>query len=134
MRSVEHAWILRFRGVLERETRLYVAMGVFSTVGEHHMAQQEMEMLINREELLTESFNYVRDAMCGHPRGVRERVSIGTLGAEGVVLPGSYINSLHLEYFHFCGQMIALALMYKVQVLESMSADQRKGFCSFGLP
>ncbi|KAK1306016.1 E3 ubiquitin-protein ligase UPL5 [Acorus calamus] len=146
IRSEEHLWILPFKEVMEGETRRHVVMMMFPEVKEDYEVLHEM--LIDRQQLLAESFEYVRQA---DPEALRsglfmefkneEATGPGVLrewfclvcrelfNTENALFitypndqrrffpnPGSVVNSLHLDYFRFCGRMIALALMYKVQV------------------
>ncbi|MCL7046090.1 hypothetical protein MKW94_023616 [Papaver nudicaule] len=106
-------------------------------------------MLIDREQLLAESFEYIskadaKDLVGGRifmkfkneeatgPGVLREwfcSVCQAIFNPQNALFvacpddnrrfypnPASDVNPFHLEYFHFCGRIIALSLVYKVQV------------------
>ncbi|GAU14697.1 hypothetical protein TSUD_203460 [Trifolium subterraneum] len=142
----EHQWILEHKNVTNFETRRHLAMMIFPEVKEDY--EELHEMLIDRSQLLTESFEYIARA---DPESLRsglfmefkneEATGPGVLrewfllvcqaifnqaNALFVACPNdrtrflpnsaSKVHPLHLEYFRFCGRVIALALMHKVQV------------------
>ncbi|XP_026451303.1 E3 ubiquitin-protein ligase UPL5-like [Papaver somniferum] len=107
------------------------------------------EMLINREQLLAESFEYISKADAKDLRSGRLFMEFKNEVATGPGVlrewfcavcqaicnpqnalylafpddrrrffpnPASDVNLLYLNYFHFCGRVIALSLVYKVQV------------------
>ncbi|MCL7041237.1 hypothetical protein MKW94_015513 [Papaver nudicaule] len=106
-------------------------------------------MLIDREQLLAESFQYISEADVKDLVGGRLFMEFKNETATGPGVlrewfcsvcqaifnpknalfvacpddnrrfypnPVSDVNPFHLEYFHFCGRVIALSLVYKVQV------------------
>jgi E3 ubiquitin-protein ligase NEDD4 len=145
-RADEHQWILEHKNVTNFETRRHLAMMIFPEVKEDY--EELHEMLIDRSQLLTESFEYIARA---DPESLRaglfmefkneEATGPGVLrewfllvcqaifnqaNALFVACPNdrtrflpnsaSKVHPLHLEYFCFCGRVIALALMHSVQV------------------
>ncbi|CAL5199585.1 unnamed protein product [Lathyrus oleraceus] len=145
-RSDEHQWILEHKNVTNFEARRHLAMMMFPEVKEDY--EELHEMLIDRSQLLTESFEYVARA---EPESLRAGLFMEFKNEEatgpGVLrewfllvcqaifnqenalfvscpndqtrfLPNSAskVHPLHLEYFSFCGRVIALALMHGVQV------------------
>ncbi|KAF8414199.1 hypothetical protein HHK36_002199 [Tetracentron sinense] len=163
-RSDEHHWLLEHKDVTNFESRRHLAMMMFPEVkdeyGELH------EMLIDRSQLLAESFEYIAHADIDSLHGGlfmefknEEATGPGVLrewfflvcqaifnpqNALFVACPNdcrrffpnpgklspylclflsrvipnlaSKVDPLHLDYFGFCGRVIALALMHKVQV------------------
>ncbi|KAI3971659.1 hypothetical protein MKW92_021852 [Papaver armeniacum] len=141
-----HRWILEHKDLTTSESRRHLTMMLLPEVkGNGHL----FEMLINREQLLAESFEYiskanVKDLRYGRlfmefknevatgPGVLREwfcAVCQAICNPQNALYlacpddkrrffpnPASDVNSLHLDYFHFCGRVIALSLMYKVQV------------------
>jgi E3 ubiquitin-protein ligase NEDD4 len=59
-RADEHKWILEHRYVTNFETRRHLAMMIFPEVKEDY--EELHEMLIDRSQLLTESFEYIARA------------------------------------------------------------------------
>lgn len=146
-RADEHQWILEYKNVTNFEARRHLAMMIFPEVKEDY--EELHEMLIDRSQLLTESFEYIARA---DPESLRAGLFMEFKNEEatgpGVLrewfllvcqalfnqehalfvacpkdrtrfLPNSASkvqHNLHLEYFSFCGRVIALALMHKVQV------------------
>ncbi|RZC51205.1 hypothetical protein C5167_019637 [Papaver somniferum] len=141
-----HRWILEHKDLTTSESRRHLTMMLLPEVKANgHL----FEMLINREQLLAESFEYiskanVKDLRYGRlfmefknevatgPGVLREwfcAVCQAIYNPQNALYlacpddkrrffpnPASDVHSLHLEYFHFCGRVIALSLVYKVQV------------------
>jgi E3 ubiquitin-protein ligase NEDD4 len=59
-RADEHQWILEHKYVTNFETRRHLAMMIFPEVKEDY--EEQHEMLIDRSQLLTESFEYIAQA------------------------------------------------------------------------
>ncbi|OVA01022.1 HECT [Macleaya cordata] len=144
-RSDDHQWLLKHKNVIDFESRSHLMMMMFPEVkddtGKLH------RMLIDRSQLLTESFEHIAHA---NPKSLRNGLFMEFKGelatGHGVLREWLFLvcqalfnpqNSLflacpsdwrrffpnpakvdarELNYFGFCGQVIALALMHKVQV------------------
>ncbi|KAJ7946380.1 E3 ubiquitin-protein ligase UPL5 [Quillaja saponaria] len=144
--SDNHQWILGHNDVTDFESRRHLAMMMFPEVKEDY--EELHEMLIDRSQLLAESFEYIAHAepesLLGGlfmefkneeatgPGVLREwffLVCQAIFNPENALFvacpndrrrffpnPASKVDPMHLEYFSFCGRVIALALMHKVQV------------------
>ncbi|XP_058070731.1 E3 ubiquitin-protein ligase UPL5 [Magnolia sinica] len=145
-RSDDHLWLLEHKDVTDFETRRHLVMMMFPDVKEEF--EELHEMLIDRSQLLAESFEYIGraepEALHGGlfmefkneeatgPGVLREWFSLvckAIFNPQNVLFlscpndrrrffpnPASNVDPLHLDYFGFCGRVIALALMHKVQV------------------
>ncbi|KAI3857117.1 hypothetical protein MKW98_010531 [Papaver atlanticum] len=145
-RSDNHRWILEHKDLTTSESRRHLTMMLLPEVkGDGHL----FEMLIDREQLLAESFEYISKAnvkdlrygrlfmefknevATGHGvlRGWFCAVCQAICNPQNALYlacpddkrrffpnPASDVNTLHLNYFHFCGRVIALSLVYKVQI------------------
>ncbi|MCL7045142.1 hypothetical protein MKW94_026408 [Papaver nudicaule] len=146
-RSDHHRWILKHKDLTSFESRRHLTMMMLPELkGEY---EDLFEMLIDREQLLAESFEYtskaaVKDLLRGRlfmefkneeatgPGVLREwfcSVCQAICNPQNALFlacpddnrrffpnPASDVNPLHLKYFHFFGRVIALSLVYKVQV------------------
>ncbi|KAF5199104.1 E3 ubiquitin-protein ligase upl5-like [Thalictrum thalictroides] len=145
-RSDDHYWLLEHKDVTDFESRRHLVMMMFPEIVDDY--EELHEMLIDRSQLLEESFAYISRA---DPESFRSGLFMEFKNEEatgpGVVRewfylvcqaifnpqnplfqacpndqrrffpnPVSKVDSLHLDYFGFCGRMIALALMNKVHV------------------
>ncbi|KAJ4980956.1 hypothetical protein NE237_031793 [Protea cynaroides] len=145
-RSDEHRWFLEFKDVTDFESRRHLTMMMFPEVKDEY--EELHEMLIDRSQILAESFEYITnadsDALHGGlfmefkneeatgPGVLREwfcLVCRAIFNPQNALFlacpndrrrffpnPASNVDPLHLDYFGFCGRVIALALMHKVQV------------------
>eukprot|EP00262_Sarcandra_glabra_P007389 TRINITY_DN20151_c0_g1_i1.p1 TRINITY_DN20151_c0_g1~~TRINITY_DN20151_c0_g1_i1.p1 ORF type:complete len:878 (-),score=86.91 TRINITY_DN20151_c0_g1_i1:586-3219(-) len=145
-RSDDHRWILDYKDVTDFESRRHLVMMLFPEVKHEYGALHEM--LIDRSQLLVESFRYIssasRDALhaglfmefkneeATGPGVLREwfcLVCRAIFNPQNALFlacpndrrrffpnPASNVDPLHLDYFVFCGRVIALALMHKVHV------------------
>ncbi|MED6121723.1 hypothetical protein PIB30_032860 [Stylosanthes scabra] len=145
-RGDDYQWILDHRSVTNFEVRRHLAMLLFPDVKEDY--EELHEMLIDRSQLLAESYEYIAQAKPSSlhaglfmefkneeatgPGVLREwflLVCQAIFNPENALFiacpndcrrfypnPASKIDPLHLKYFSFAGRVIALALMYKVQV------------------
>ncbi|KAI6704136.1 hypothetical protein NL676_013272 [Syzygium grande] len=111
MRSLsdDHKWLLEHKDIMDFESRRHLVMMMFPEVKEDY--EEQHEMLIDRSQLLSESFEYIANAEAESLHGAcpndRRRFYPN---------PASTVEPLHLKYFNFSGRMIGLALMHKVQV------------------
>ncbi|KAK9151435.1 hypothetical protein Syun_009744 [Stephania yunnanensis] len=145
-KSDNHQWLLEYKDVTFFESRRHLIMMLFPDIKEDY--EEMHEMLIDRADLLVESFRYITQA---EPEALRsplfmefkheEATGPGVLREwfyrlcqeifnpeNGLFIscpndqrrfypnPASRMNPEHLNYFGFCGRVIALALMHKVQV------------------
>ncbi|PIA38335.1 hypothetical protein AQUCO_02800189v1 [Aquilegia coerulea] len=145
-RSDDHYWLLEHKDVTDFESRRHLVMMMFPEIVEDY--EELHEMLIDRSQLLEESFAYISRA---DPESFRSGLFMEFKNEEatgpGVLRewfylvcqaifnpqnplflacpndqrrffpnPVSKVDSLHLDYFGFCGRMIALALMNRVHV------------------
>ncbi|KAL5729757.1 HECT-type E3 ubiquitin transferase [Ranunculus cassubicifolius] len=145
-RSDEHSWLLKHKDVTNFESRRHLVMLMLPEVKDDY--EELHEMLIDRPNLLSESFEYIAraDAEALHgglfmefkneeatgPGVLREwfcLVCQAIFNPQNPLFlacpndhrrffpnPASHVESLHLDYFGFCGRLIALALMHKVQI------------------
>ncbi|XP_077221806.1 ubiquitin protein ligase 5 isoform X2 [Tasmannia lanceolata] len=145
-RSDDHLWILTHKDVTDFESRRHLVMMMFPEMRDEY--EDVHEMLIDRSQLLAESFEYIGHAEPESLRGGlfmefknEEATGPGVLREWFCLVcqaifnpqnalflsspndcrrfypnPASGANPLHLDYFGFCGRVIALALMHKVQV------------------
>lgn len=145
-RSDDHLWVLEHKDVTDFESRRHLVMMLFPDVKDEY--EELHEMLIDRSQLLAESFEYIgrAEASALH-RGLFMEFKNEEATGPGVLRewfclvckaifnpqnalflacpsdqrrfcpnPASSVDPLHLDYFAFCGRVIALALMHKVQV------------------
>ncbi|KAG5561190.1 hypothetical protein RHGRI_004270 [Rhododendron griersonianum] len=145
-RSNDQRWLLKRKGVMDFECRRHFAMMMLPEAKEDY--EEIHEMLIDRSQILAESFEYFSQA---GPETLRAGLFMEFKNEEatgpGVLRewfclvcqaifnpqnalflacpndrrrffpnPASKVDPLHLKYFKFCGRVIALALMHKVQV------------------
>ncbi|KAJ1428683.1 Ubiquitin-like domain superfamily [Sesbania bispinosa] len=145
-RTDDNQWVFEKKCVTDFECRRHLAMMLFPDVEEDF--EDLHEMLIDRSQLLAESFEYIAEAEpeslhtglfikfknedASGPGVLREwfflvcQALFNPLNALFEACPNdrrrffpnpaSKVHPLHLEYFSFCGRIIALALMNKVQV------------------
>ncbi|KAH7689275.1 E3 ubiquitin-protein ligase NEDD4 protein [Dioscorea alata] len=139
-------WLLRHKDVTDFESRRNLVLMLFP--GGKDDYDDLHEMLIDRSQLLAESFEYIGQAEATALHGGlfmefknEEATGPGVLrewfcllchaifNPQNVLFlpcpndrrrffpnPTSVVDPLHLKYFGFCGRVIALALMHKVQV------------------
>ncbi|XP_043690997.1 E3 ubiquitin-protein ligase UPL5-like [Telopea speciosissima] len=142
----EHRWFLEHKDVTDFESRRHLAMMMFPEVKDEY--EELHEMLIDRSQLLAESFEYITNAESEALHGGlfmefknEEATGPGVLREWFCLVcqaifnpqnalflacpndrrrffpnPASNVDPLHLDYFGFCGRVIALALMHKVHV------------------
>ncbi|KAL3521879.1 hypothetical protein ACH5RR_014713 [Cinchona calisaya] len=145
-RNEDNKWIIEHKEVTTFEVRRHLAMMLLPEVKDQYEGLHEM--LIDRSQLLAESFEYIVKAK---PDSLRAGLFMGFKNEEatgpGVLRewfflvcqeifnpqnalfmacpndrrkffpnPASKVNPMHLDYFKFCGRLIALALMHKIQV------------------
>ncbi|MCL7044305.1 hypothetical protein MKW94_012246 [Papaver nudicaule] len=146
-RSDDHSWILKHKDLTSSESRRHLTMMLLPELKDEYGGM--FEMLIDREQILAASFEYIRKADAEDLLGGRLFLQFKNEEATGPGVlrewfcsvcqaicnphsalfvacpddnrrffpnPASDVNPLHLEYFHFCGRVIALSLVYKVQV------------------
>lgn len=145
-RSDDHSWLLKHKDVTNFESRRHLVMLMLPEVKDDY--EELHEMLIDRSNLLSESFEYIAraDAEALHgglfmefkneeatgPGVLREwfcLVCQAIFNPQNPLFlacpndhrrffpnPASHVEPLHLDYFGFCGRLVALALMHKVQV------------------
>ncbi|KAI3995496.1 hypothetical protein MKX01_007298 [Papaver californicum] len=146
-RNDDHRWILEHKDLTSFESRMHLTMMVLPEL--KYEDGDLFEMLIDREQLLAESFEYISTADVKHLLGGRLFMEFKSEEATGPDVlrewfcsvcqaicnpqnalflvcpddnrrffpnPASDVNPLHLRYFHFCGRVTALSLVYKVQV------------------
>ncbi|KAF5728865.1 E3 ubiquitin-protein ligase UPL5 [Tripterygium wilfordii] len=145
-RTDDNEWLFERKEVTNFESRRHLAMMLLPEVREDY--DELHEMLIDRSQLLSESFEYIAradpDALHGGlflefkneeatgPGVLREwfilvcQAIFNPQNALFTACPNdrrrfypnssSKVDPMHLEYFSFCGRVIALALMHKVQV------------------
>ncbi|KAL3519372.1 hypothetical protein ACH5RR_017521 [Cinchona calisaya] len=145
-RSDDNKWITDHKEVTNFEMRRHLAMMLLPEVKDEY--EELHEMLIDRSQLLSESFEYITNA---EPDSLRAGLFMEFKNEEatgpGVLRewfflvcqeifnpqnalfmacpkdrrrffpnPASKVDPLHLDYFKFCGRVVALALMHKIQV------------------
>ncbi|KAJ0987038.1 hypothetical protein J5N97_005394 [Dioscorea zingiberensis] len=104
-------WLLKHKDITDFESRRNLVLMLFP--GGKDEYDDLHEMLIDRSHLLAESFEYI---------GQAEASAFACTGANLPVSEqlqtkfSSVVDPLHLKYFSFCGRVIALALVHKVQV------------------
>ncbi|OVA09248.1 HECT [Macleaya cordata] len=145
-RSDDHRWILEHKDLTDFESRRHLVMMMLPDVKDEY--EELHEMLIDRSQLLAESFEYIAHAEPDNLHGGlfmefknEEATGPGVLREWFCLVcqaifnpqnalflpcpndnrrffpnPASNVDPLHLDYFGFCGRVIALALMHKVQV------------------
>lgn len=145
-RIEDHLWVLDHKDVTDFESRRHLVMLLFPDVKDEY--EELHEMLIDRSQLLAESFEYIGRAEASALHGGlfmefknEEATGPGVLREWFCLVckaifdpqnalflpcpidrrrfypnPASSMDPLHLDYFGFCGRVIALALMHKVQV------------------
>ncbi|XP_010913176.2 E3 ubiquitin-protein ligase UPL5 [Elaeis guineensis] len=145
-RSENLRWLLKHKDVTDFEARQNLVLMMFPDGKDDY--DELHEMLIDRSQLLAESFEYIgqADATALHGRLFMEfknEVATGPgvlrewfclvcqaiFSPQNVLFlscandrrrvfpnPASAVDPLHLKYFGFCGRVIALALMHRVQV------------------
>eukprot|EP00257_Ricinus_communis_P011527 XP_002532714.2 E3 ubiquitin-protein ligase UPL5 [Ricinus communis] len=145
-RNDDNQWLLQHKDVTDFESRRHLAMMMFPEVKEDY--EELHEMLIDRSQLLAESFEYIaraepellhgglfmefKNEEATGPGVLREwffLVVQALFNQQNALFvacpndrrrffpnPASKVEPLHLDYFTFCGRVIALALMHKVQV------------------
>ncbi|KAI3882266.1 hypothetical protein MKW92_003202 [Papaver armeniacum] len=146
-RSEDHRWILEHKDLTSFESRRHLTLMLLPELKDEY--EHLFEMLIDREQLLAESFEYISkaDAKDLHGGGLFMEFKNEEATGPGVLRewfclvcqaifnpqnalflpceddnrrffpnPASDVDPLHLEYFHFCGRIIALSLVHKVQV------------------
>ncbi|XP_050234826.1 E3 ubiquitin-protein ligase UPL5 isoform X2 [Mercurialis annua] len=145
-RNDDHQWLLPHKDVTNFESRRHLAMLLFPDVKEDY--EELHEMLIDRSQLLAESFEYIaradpeslhgglfmefKNEEATGPGVLREwffLVVQALFDQQNALFiacpndrrrffpnPASKVEPLHLDYFTFCGRVIALALLHKVQV------------------
>lgn len=142
----DHFWLLDYGFLLDFESKKRLVMAMLPEPQDDH--EERQEVIINRSQLLTESFELVAYAESEVLQG---GISVEFISEEatgpGVLRewfslicreifnpqnalflscpndrrrffpnPASGVNPGHLTYFRFCGRVIALALMHRVQV------------------
>lgn len=142
----DHFWLLDYGFLLDFESKKRLVMAMLPEPQDDHDERQEV--IIQRSQLLAESFELLAYAECEVLQG---GISVEFINEEatgpGVLRewfslicreifnpqnalflscpkdrrrffpnPASGVNPGHLTYFKFCGRVIALALMHKVQV------------------
>ncbi|KAJ8526233.1 hypothetical protein K7X08_028710 [Anisodus acutangulus] len=144
-KSEFYGWVLEHMEVTNSEVRRHLAMMMLPEV---RYDEDLHVMLIDRSQLLEESFQYIGYAYPEQLRGGlfmefkhEEATGPGVLREWFLLVcqaifspqnslfvacpndrrrffpnPASKVDPLHLEYFCFCGRMIALALMHKIQI------------------
>ncbi|PHT30989.1 hypothetical protein CQW23_27326 [Capsicum baccatum] len=95
-KSEDYEWLFE---VMDFDARSHLARMMIPEVGDDEECQYNM--LIDRSELLKDSYN--------------DR-SVNNVHLQFVLVADSKVNPAHLEYFHFSGRMIVLALMHGVQI------------------
>nr|XP_027085814.1 E3 ubiquitin-protein ligase UPL5-like isoform X1 [Coffea arabica] len=145
-RSDDNDWITDHKEVTNFEVRRHLAMMLLPEVKDDY--EELHEMLIDRSQLLSESFEYIANAASDSLRAGlfmefknEEATGPGVLREWFFLVcqeifnpqnalfkacpkdrrrffpnPASKVNPLHLDYYKFCGRVIALALMHKIQV------------------
>ncbi|XP_038881795.1 E3 ubiquitin-protein ligase UPL5 [Benincasa hispida] len=145
-RTDDYMWILCHKDIMNSESRRHLSMLMFPEPTEDY--EELQEMLIDRSQLLEESFEYITNASVEALRhGLfmefknEEATGPGVLREWFLLVckaifnpqnalfvacpndrrrffpnPASKVDPMHLNYFNFSGRVIALALMYKVQV------------------
>ncbi|KAH9618188.1 hypothetical protein KSS87_001502 [Heliosperma pusillum] len=106
----DHAWLLKLKDVLDFESRRHLALLMFPEVNGNYEDYEGHEMLIDRSQLLAESFEYIYNA---EPSSLQAGLFMGFVNEEA---KASKIDPLLIQYFRFAGRVIALALMYKIQI------------------
>lgn len=139
-------WLLKHKDVTDFESRQNLVLMILPEGKEDYTDMHEM--LIDRSQLLAESYEYIGQAEASTLHGGifmefknEEATGPGVLrewfcllcqsifNPQNVLFmacpmdqrrfypnPTSVVDPLHLKYFTFCGRVIALALMHKVQV------------------
>ncbi|OAY76457.1 E3 ubiquitin-protein ligase UPL5 [Ananas comosus] len=98
-------WLLKCKDVaFSFEAKRNLVLMLLPEVGASDFEEQH-EMLINRSNLLAESFEHISQAS---PSDLRYELLIE--------FRASSTDSMNLAYFKFSGRLIALALMHKVQI------------------
>ncbi|MCL7045703.1 hypothetical protein MKW94_020938 [Papaver nudicaule] len=146
-RSDDHRWILEHKDLTSFESRRHLTLMLLPELKDEY--EHLFEMLIDREQLLAESFEYISkaDVKDLHGGGLFMEFKNEEATGPGVLRewfclvcqaifnpqnalflacpddnrrffpnPASDVDPLHLEYFRFCGRIIALSLVHKVQV------------------
>ncbi|MCL7028989.1 hypothetical protein MKW94_026351 [Papaver nudicaule] len=146
-RGDDHGWILKHKDLTSFESRRHLTMMLLPELKGGY--ERLFRMLIDREQLLAKSFEYISTADVTDLVGGRLFMEFTNEKATGPGVlrewfclvcqaifnpqnalfvacpddnrrfypnPVSDVNPFHLEYFHFCGRVIALSLVYKVQV------------------
>ncbi|OVA14146.1 HECT [Macleaya cordata] len=146
-RSDDHQWLLKYKNVLDFETRRHLMVMTMFPEEEKEDHKKLHKMLIDRSQLLTESFEQIAHA---NPKSIHNGIFVEfkneVATGHGVLREWLFlvcqelfnpqnplflacphdrrrffpnpakVDPLHLNYFGFCGQVIALALMHEVQV------------------
>ncbi|ERN18300.1 hypothetical protein AMTRI_Chr10g5200 [Amborella trichopoda] len=143
----DHVWLLlEHKDLIDFDPKRRLLLSMLPELKEDN--DERYEMLIERGQLLTSSYEYIakadrheiqkgllvdfKDEEAIGPGVVREwfrLVSHGIFDARNSLFlqcpndrrrffpnPASGVNSLHLPYFGFCGRLVAMSLMHKVQL------------------
>ncbi|XP_038973293.1 E3 ubiquitin-protein ligase UPL5-like [Phoenix dactylifera] len=145
-RSENLRWLLKLKDVTDFEARQNLVLMMFPDGKDDY--DELHEMLIDRSQLLAESFEYIGQAEASALHGrlfmeFKHEVATGPgvlrewfclvcqaiFSPQNVLFlscandrrrvfpnPASAVDPLHLKYFGFCGRVIALALLHRVQV------------------
>ncbi|XP_068668306.1 E3 ubiquitin-protein ligase UPL5-like isoform X1 [Aristolochia californica] len=148
-RRDDHLWLLRYKDVTDFESRRHLVMMMFPDVRDDF--DELHEMLIDRNQILEESFEYIgraereslhsglfmefKNEEATGPGVLREWFCLVCQAIFNLqnplflscpndrrrffpnpVVSASGVDPLHLDYFVFCGRLIGLALLHKIQV------------------
>ncbi|KAJ6852281.1 E3 ubiquitin-protein ligase UPL5 [Iris pallida] len=145
-RNEKLKWMLKYKDVTDFESRRNLTMMLFPEGKDDY--ERMHEMLIDRLQLLPESFEYIgqveaqllhgglfvefKNETATGPGVLREWFNLvcrALFNPQNVLFlqcpndrrrffpnPASVVDPLHLKYFGFCGRVIALALMHKMQL------------------
>ncbi|OVA01023.1 HECT [Macleaya cordata] len=120
-RSDDHRWLLELKNVIDFESRRrWMIKMMFPEVKDDN--EKLHKMLIDRSQLLAESFEHIAHA---NPESLRNGLFMEFQNEVATACPSdrrrffpnpAKVDPRHLSYFGFCGRLIALALMHKVHV------------------
>ncbi|KAI3957229.1 hypothetical protein MKW98_012104 [Papaver atlanticum] len=108
-RSDDLRWLLEHKNSISSNSRGYLLMKMFPEV--KFDFEKQHKMLIDRSQILTESFKHLSLGTSRFPFS-----SICPSNCRRFFPDPAPAVHRHLNYFAFAGRVIALALMYKVQV------------------
>ncbi|KAL2932303.1 E3 ubiquitin-protein ligase UPL5 [Bienertia sinuspersici] len=112
-RADDNSWLIKHKDALDFESKRHLAMLLFPEVTEDY--DELFEMLIDRSNLLAESYEYIYKAESSSLHAGLF-MQFKDEEATGPECPVCFLPFRPSKYFKFSGKVVALALMHKIQV------------------